>query len=94
MAQIYFAEQTCCIKFALYKQRTRGPQRNFHIKVDWETLQIFMKYRDKLSRPMAGPILSSESSFNARRITKDDEHSNPVISEFHRILWCGPYKAG
>lgn len=29
----------------------------YHIKVDWETLQIIMKYRDKLSHPMAGPNL-------------------------------------
>lgn len=26
-----------------------------HIKVDWETLQIIMKCRDKLGLPMAGP---------------------------------------
>lgn len=30
-------------------------ERYYHIKVDWETLQIIMKYRDKLSWPMAGP---------------------------------------
>ena len=29
----------------------------------------------------------------SRRITKDVENSNPVFSEFHRILWCGTYKA-
>ena len=29
-----------------------------HIKVDWETHQILMKYRDKLRRLMAGPILA------------------------------------
>ena len=28
--------------------------KEHHIKVDRETLQIIMKYRDKLSRPMAG----------------------------------------
>ncbi len=27
----------------------------------------------------------------AGRITKECEHSNPVLSEFHRILWCGIY---
>ncbi len=48
-----------------------------------------MKYRDKLSHPMAGPNLLR--CFYARRITKGDEHSNPVYSEFHRILWCGFY---
>lgn len=26
----------------------------YHIKVDWETHQLFMKYRDKLSLVMAG----------------------------------------
>ena len=31
--------------------------RNNHIKADWETHQIFMKCRDKLSFPMAGPNL-------------------------------------
>lgn len=38
----------------------RDPQARlkiYHIKVDWETLQIIMKYRDKLSHPMAGPNL-------------------------------------
>ncbi len=28
----------------------------YHIKVDWETHQLLVKYRDKLSQPMAGPI--------------------------------------
>ena len=60
-------------------------ERYYHIKVDWETLQIIMKYRDKLSWPMAGPG-SFGRCFYARRITEDDEHSNPVFSEFHRIL--------
>lgn len=32
----------------------------YHIKVDWETHQIYMKYRDKLSRLMAGPDRFSE----------------------------------
>ena len=31
--------------------------RNTHIKADWETHQFFMKCRDKLSFPMAGPNL-------------------------------------
>ena len=29
-------------------------ERKNHIKVDWETLQIILKCRDKLCRPMAG----------------------------------------
>lgn len=28
----------------------------YHIKVDWETHQLYVKCRDKLSQPMAGPI--------------------------------------
>ncbi|WP_302612303.1 hypothetical protein, partial [uncultured Muribaculum sp.] len=41
-----------------YKNRTREFDiKKYHIKVDWETHQIFMKYRDKLSCLMAGPIL-------------------------------------
>ena len=39
-----------------------------------------------------GEIFTNPYPPNARRITKDGEHSNPVYSEFHRILWCGPYK--
>lgn len=35
--------------FAIQKMRKN------HIKADWETHQFFMKYRDKLSFPMAGP---------------------------------------
>ncbi|MGN0213027.1 MAG: hypothetical protein ACI4AN_08825 [Muribaculaceae bacterium] len=31
--------------------------RNNHIKADWETHQFYMKCRDKLSFPMAGPNL-------------------------------------
>ena len=27
-----------------------------HIKVDWETRQFYVNYRDNLTRPMAGPI--------------------------------------
>ena len=52
-----------------------------HIKVDWETHQILLKCRDKLSRPMAGPIPSGRL-FKPRRITKGGEHSNPVIRSF------------
>ncbi len=41
---------------------------------------------------MAGPILPREKfGFRTRRITKGGGHSNPVFSEFHRILWCGFY---
>ena len=56
-------------------------QTSYHIKVDWETHQIFLKYRDKLSCPMAGPT-SMRRYFYPRRITKDSEHSNPVIRSF------------
>ncbi len=57
-----------------------------HIKVDWETRQLYMKYRDKLGRPMAGPNGNLVAAAICRGITKGGEHSNPVISEFHRIL--------
>lgn len=63
---------------------TRVESPKYHIKVDWETRQIYMKYRDNLSRPMAGP--SRKRMPVCRGITKDGESSNPVLSEFHRIL--------
>jgi len=67
--------------------------KNPHIKVDWETLQIIMKSRDMLGIPMAGLDLRKRGVgyMPAGRITKECEHSNPVLSEFHRILWCGIY---
>lgn len=41
-----------------------------------------MKYRDKLSRPMAGPIPSPGEASKPRRITKAGERSNPVFRSF------------
>ena len=41
---------------------------------------------------MAGLSGTSVPMPLCRRITKGGEHSNPVFSEFHRILWCGSYK--
>lgn len=55
-----------------------------HIKVDWETRQFYVNYRDNLTSPMAGPIPYGTAS--GRGITKDGKTSNPVFSEFHRIL--------
>ena len=60
--RFYLEKQTCCITFVLLKQR-RESRTIFHIKVDWETLQIIMKCRDKLSRPMAGPKFSCRTAF-------------------------------
>ena len=50
-----------------------------------------MKYRDKLSRPMAGLIplgggFSSPEDYKGRRALKS------CHSEFHHILWCGQYR--
>lgn len=64
----------------------------YHIKVDWETLQILPKCRDKLSRLMAGPTSQDEAL--TRGITASGKHSNPVYSEFQRILWCGTFTKG
>ncbi len=60
----------------------KGDHNVYHIKVDWETHQIFMKCRDKLGRPMAGPTPRGRLLVQSRRITKDAEHSNPVIRSF------------
>ncbi len=56
--------RTFRVNFALENQKADEPGRlkppkierlkNPHIKVDWETLQIILKSRDKLSIPMAG----------------------------------------
>ncbi len=52
-----------------------------------------MKYRDKLSLLMAGPavlrggdLLRSKADYKGGRALKS------CHSEFHHILWCGPYK--
>ncbi len=50
-----------------------------------------MKYRDKLSRPMAG-LIPFGGGVIARRITKVGEHSNPVIRSFIIFLRRGSYK--
>lgn len=57
----------------------------YHIKVDWETHQLIVKYRDKLSRPMAGPnllreVVHTQADYKGRRALKS------CLSEFHRIL--------
>lgn len=69
---------------------TEDQKTTDRIKVDWETLQINMKYRDKLSRHDGGLRSRFERELPAqvgtRQITKYGEHSNPVYSEFHRIL--------
>lgn len=38
------------------RQESHVLKKIYHIKVDWETHQIFMKYRDKRNNLMAGPI--------------------------------------
>lgn len=50
-----------------------------------------MKYRGKLGRLMAGPIPLS-GGFNAQADYKGRRALKSCLSEFHRILWCGPYK--
>ena len=57
----------------------------YHIKVDWETHQLLVKYRDKLSQPMAGPIplvggIYAQADYKGGRALKS------CHSEFHRIL--------
>lgn len=46
-----------------------------------------------LDHPMAGPspqfTCGTFDAMPTRRITKDGKLSNPVFTEFHRILWCG-----
>ncbi len=64
----------------------------YHIKVDWETHQIYMKYRDKLSRLMAGPDRFSERWLITQADYKGWRALKSCHSEFHRILWCGPIK--
>ena len=39
----------CVIKAKGKRSRRRKPTKTYHIKVDWETRQFYMKYRDKLS---------------------------------------------
>lgn len=39
----------------ILRYKIKRTLKSYHIKVDWETLQIIMKCRDKLSYPMAGP---------------------------------------
>ena len=67
--------------------------KNNHIKVDWETHQILLKYRDKLSCPMAGPT-SQEAFIGTKADYKGQRALKSCHSEFHRILWCGIYKKG
>ncbi len=43
---------------------------------------------------MAGLNVALASMSSYQRITKGGEHSNPVFSEFHRILWCGSHRRG
>ena len=51
----------CVIKAKGKRSRRRKPTKTYHIKVDWETHQLIVKYRDKLSCLMSGPIpLSGE----------------------------------
>ena len=56
----------------------------YHIKVDWETHQLQMKCRDKLSRPMAGPIF--RGGFMPRQDYKGRRALKSCHPEFHRIL--------
>lgn len=63
-----------------------------HIKVDWETLQIKVKYRDQLGRPMAGPILfieklSCQADYKGRRALK----SCLLGVSSHPLMWF-PYQ--
>jgi len=67
--------------------------RNSAPKHDWETHQLFMKYRDKPSCPMAG-LIPEKGGKTTRRITKDSEHSNPVIRSFIIFLRRGLYTGG
>jgi len=64
----------------------------YHIKVDWETHQIYVKYRDKLSRLMAGPDRSPERWLITQADYKGWRALKSCHSEFHRILWCGLIK--
>ena len=61
---------------------------NYHIKVDWETHQIFLKYRDKLFvQWRAPPHLRGIYPGGLQRA----KALKSCHSEFHRILWCGYY---
>ena len=59
-----------------------------------------MKYRDKLEPLMAGlsPRHCGAGGVSPARRRPEDykggRRSNPVISEFHRVLWCGFYISG
>ncbi len=65
-----------------YKDKGKRAERINHIKVDWETHQFYMKYRDKLSCPMAGPNRFSERWLITQADYKGGELSNPVIRSF------------
>lgn len=73
------------------RTKAREPKM-YHIKVDWETHQFYMKYRDKLSRLMAGPNRFSERWLITQADYKGWRALKSCHSEFHRILWCGPIK--
>lgn len=56
-----------------------------HIKVDWETHQLQMKYRDKLSQLMAG-LDSLGNGLIIPEDYKDWRALKSCLSEFHHIL--------
>jgi Leu/Phe-tRNA-protein transferase len=49
-----FLKQFCVTLRYNNKDKRVTTSKNYHIKADWETLQIIMKCREQLSRPMAG----------------------------------------
>ncbi len=68
----------------------------YHIKVDWETLQIYLKSRDKLDRPMAGPNppfgvsvpSGDQADYKGRRALKSclfGVSSHPLVWLFYTI---------
>ncbi len=73
------------------KQEASLRMKDNHIKVDWETHQILLKYRGKLSCPMAGPT-SQEAFTGTKADYKGQRALKSCYSEFHRILWCGIYR--
>ena len=55
---------------------------SYHIKVDWETHQILLKYRDKLTCSMAGRNSQEDARDSGTADYKEEERSNPVIRSF------------
>ncbi len=63
-----------------------------HIRDDWETLQFYLKYRDKLSRLMAG-LIPLEGGIHCPEDYKGRRALKSCHSEFHHpaLMWLFLY---